>query len=100
MDAQDKTLRTPLLEAIANSHGDVVRYLIQSGACVFSAVSVPPVSHPVPTKLLRDRCVNLTSEADSMCSLYYLCLSTGRPLMTPLISNSFLQVLNEHHQFI
>ncbi|XP_041933228.1 histone-lysine N-methyltransferase EHMT2 isoform X1 [Alosa sapidissima] len=37
VDAQDKTLRTPLLEAIANSHMDVVRYLIQSGACVYHA---------------------------------------------------------------
>ncbi|KAJ8334975.1 hypothetical protein SKAU_G00406140 [Synaphobranchus kaupii] len=35
VDAQDKTLRTPLLEAIVNNHIEVVRYLIQSGACVY-----------------------------------------------------------------
>uniref|UniRef100_A0A8C9TG42 Euchromatic histone-lysine N-methyltransferase 2 n=1 Tax=Scleropages formosus TaxID=113540 RepID=A0A8C9TG42_SCLFO len=33
VDAQDKAQRTPLLEAIVNNHIDVVRYLIQSGAC-------------------------------------------------------------------
>ncbi|XP_058610068.1 histone-lysine N-methyltransferase EHMT2 isoform X3 [Onychostoma macrolepis] len=37
VDAQDKTLRTPLLEAIVNNHVDVVKYLIQSGACVYHA---------------------------------------------------------------
>ncbi|KAG5843052.1 hypothetical protein ANANG_G00184400 [Anguilla anguilla] len=37
VDAQDKTLRTPLLEAIVNNHMEVVRYLIQSGACVYHA---------------------------------------------------------------
>uniref|UniRef100_A0AAY4E7M9 Euchromatic histone-lysine N-methyltransferase 2 n=1 Tax=Denticeps clupeoides TaxID=299321 RepID=A0AAY4E7M9_9TELE len=35
VDAQDKTLRTPLLEAIVNNHIDVVKFLIQSGACVY-----------------------------------------------------------------
>lgn len=35
VDAQDKSLRTPLLEAIVNSHVDIVRYLIQSGASVY-----------------------------------------------------------------
>ncbi|KAJ8267432.1 hypothetical protein COCON_G00126040 [Conger conger] len=35
VDAQDKTLRTPLLEAIVHNHIEVVRYLIQSGACVY-----------------------------------------------------------------
>uniref|UniRef100_A0A8C9RZ28 Euchromatic histone-lysine N-methyltransferase 2 n=1 Tax=Scleropages formosus TaxID=113540 RepID=A0A8C9RZ28_SCLFO len=35
VDAQDKAQRTPLLEAIVNNHIDVVRYLIQSGACVY-----------------------------------------------------------------
>lgn len=40
MDAQDKTLRTPLLEAIVNNHIEVVKYLIQSGACVYHAVSL------------------------------------------------------------
>ncbi|KAG7457548.1 hypothetical protein MATL_G00228510 [Megalops atlanticus] len=35
VDAQDKSLRTPLLEAIVNNHLEVVRYLIQSGACVY-----------------------------------------------------------------
>ncbi|XP_051949418.1 histone-lysine N-methyltransferase EHMT2 isoform X2 [Xyrauchen texanus] len=37
VDAQDKTLRTPLLEAIVNNRIDVVKYLIQSGACVYHA---------------------------------------------------------------
>ncbi|XP_056335769.1 histone-lysine N-methyltransferase EHMT2 isoform X2 [Danio aesculapii] len=37
VDAQDKSLRTPLLEAIVNNHVDVVKYLIQSGACVYHA---------------------------------------------------------------
>ncbi|XP_056597168.1 histone-lysine N-methyltransferase EHMT2 isoform X1 [Triplophysa dalaica] len=37
VDAQDKTLRTPLLEAIVNNHIEVVKYLIQSGACVYHA---------------------------------------------------------------
>uniref|UniRef100_A0A673G3Z4 Histone-lysine N-methyltransferase EHMT2-like n=1 Tax=Sinocyclocheilus rhinocerous TaxID=307959 RepID=A0A673G3Z4_9TELE len=37
VDAQDKTLRTPLLEAIVNNHVEVVKYLIQSGACVYHA---------------------------------------------------------------
>ncbi|XP_077404838.1 histone-lysine N-methyltransferase EHMT2 [Vanacampus margaritifer] len=35
IDAQDKDLRTPLLEAIVNNHVEVVRYLIQNGACVY-----------------------------------------------------------------
>ncbi|KAI1902395.1 hypothetical protein AGOR_G00044320 [Albula goreensis] len=35
VDAQDKTMRTPLLEAIVNNHTEVVRYLIQNGACVY-----------------------------------------------------------------
>ncbi|XP_051520544.1 histone-lysine N-methyltransferase EHMT2-like isoform X3 [Myxocyprinus asiaticus] len=35
VDTQDKMLRTPLLEAIVNNHVDVVKYLIQSGACVY-----------------------------------------------------------------
>uniref|UniRef100_A0AAY4E6X1 Euchromatic histone-lysine N-methyltransferase 2 n=1 Tax=Denticeps clupeoides TaxID=299321 RepID=A0AAY4E6X1_9TELE len=39
VDAQDKTLRTPLLEAIVNNHIDVVKFLIQSGACVYHVVS-------------------------------------------------------------
>uniref|UniRef100_A0A8C2FC56 Euchromatic histone-lysine N-methyltransferase 2 n=1 Tax=Cyprinus carpio TaxID=7962 RepID=A0A8C2FC56_CYPCA len=38
VDAQDKTLRTPLLEAIVNNHVEVVKYLIQRGACVYHAV--------------------------------------------------------------
>uniref|UniRef100_A0A8C1AM07 Euchromatic histone-lysine N-methyltransferase 2 n=1 Tax=Cyprinus carpio carpio TaxID=630221 RepID=A0A8C1AM07_CYPCA len=37
VDAQDKTLRTPLLEAIVNNHVEVVKFLIQSGACVYHA---------------------------------------------------------------
>lgn len=40
MDAQDKDLRTPLLEAIINNHLEVARYLIQNGACVYHVVSV------------------------------------------------------------
>ncbi|XP_061673321.1 histone-lysine N-methyltransferase EHMT2 [Syngnathoides biaculeatus] len=35
IDAQDKDLRTPLLEAILNNHKEVARYLIQNGACVY-----------------------------------------------------------------
>ncbi|TRY82244.1 hypothetical protein DNTS_009361 [Danionella cerebrum] len=37
VDAQDKSLRTPLLEAIVNNQMDVVKFLIQSGACVYHA---------------------------------------------------------------
>uniref|UniRef100_A0A673LXN2 Histone-lysine N-methyltransferase EHMT2-like n=1 Tax=Sinocyclocheilus rhinocerous TaxID=307959 RepID=A0A673LXN2_9TELE len=37
VDAQDKTLRTPLLEAIVNNHVEVVKYLIQTGACIYHA---------------------------------------------------------------
>lgn len=40
MDAQDKDLRTPLVEAIINNHIEVARYLIQNGACVYHVVSV------------------------------------------------------------
>ncbi|XP_049607902.1 histone-lysine N-methyltransferase EHMT2 isoform X1 [Syngnathus scovelli] len=35
IDAQDKDLRTPLLEAIINNHIELTRYLIQNGACVY-----------------------------------------------------------------
>ncbi|XP_029023352.1 histone-lysine N-methyltransferase EHMT2 isoform X2 [Betta splendens] len=35
VDAQDKDLRTPLLEAIINNHIEVARYLIQNSACVY-----------------------------------------------------------------
>lgn len=35
VDAQDKDMRTPLLEAIINNHMEVARYLIQNGACVY-----------------------------------------------------------------
>lgn len=35
IDAQDKEMRTPLLEAIINNHLEVSRYLVQSGACVY-----------------------------------------------------------------
>ncbi|XP_047461655.1 histone-lysine N-methyltransferase EHMT2 isoform X2 [Mugil cephalus] len=35
VDAQDKDMRTPLLEAIINNHIEVARYLIQNGACVY-----------------------------------------------------------------
>ncbi|XP_060771448.1 LOW QUALITY PROTEIN: histone-lysine N-methyltransferase EHMT2 [Neoarius graeffei] len=35
VDAQDKSQRTPLLEAIINNQVEVTRYLIQSGACVY-----------------------------------------------------------------
>ncbi|XP_049329095.1 histone-lysine N-methyltransferase EHMT2-like [Astyanax mexicanus] len=35
LDAQDKTLRTPLLEAIVNNQVEVTRFLMQSGACVY-----------------------------------------------------------------
>ncbi|XP_072304273.1 histone-lysine N-methyltransferase EHMT2 isoform X2 [Eucyclogobius newberryi] len=35
IDAQDKELRTPLLEAIINNHLEVARYLVQNGACVY-----------------------------------------------------------------
>lgn len=35
LDAQDKTLRTPLLEAIVNNQVEVARFLMQSGACVY-----------------------------------------------------------------
>ncbi|KAL0962486.1 hypothetical protein UPYG_G00340650 [Umbra pygmaea] len=35
LDVQDKSMRTPLLEAIVNSHVEVTKYLIQSGACVY-----------------------------------------------------------------
>uniref|UniRef100_A0A669EYA7 Euchromatic histone-lysine N-methyltransferase 2 n=1 Tax=Oreochromis niloticus TaxID=8128 RepID=A0A669EYA7_ORENI len=34
VDAQDKDLRTPLLEAIINNHVEVARYLVQNGADV------------------------------------------------------------------
>lgn len=40
VDAQDKDLRTPLVEAIINNHIEVARYLIQSGACVYHVVGV------------------------------------------------------------
>uniref|UniRef100_A0A7N6BF60 Euchromatic histone-lysine N-methyltransferase 2 n=1 Tax=Anabas testudineus TaxID=64144 RepID=A0A7N6BF60_ANATE len=39
VDAQDKDMRTPLLEAIINNHIEVARYLIQNGACVYHSVS-------------------------------------------------------------
>ncbi|XP_010898486.2 histone-lysine N-methyltransferase EHMT2 isoform X3 [Esox lucius] len=35
LDVQDKSMRTPLLEAIVNNHVDVTKYLVQSGACVY-----------------------------------------------------------------
>nr|XP_043909106.1 histone-lysine N-methyltransferase EHMT2 isoform X1 [Solea senegalensis] len=35
VDAQDKDLRTPLIEAIINNHIEVARYLIQNGASVY-----------------------------------------------------------------
>uniref|UniRef100_A0A8C4EYA4 Euchromatic histone-lysine N-methyltransferase 2 n=1 Tax=Dicentrarchus labrax TaxID=13489 RepID=A0A8C4EYA4_DICLA len=35
VDAQDKDLRTPLLEAIINNHIEVAHYLVQNGACVY-----------------------------------------------------------------
>ncbi|XP_038822304.1 histone-lysine N-methyltransferase EHMT2-like isoform X6 [Salvelinus namaycush] len=35
LDIQDKSMRTPLLEAIVNNHVEVTRYLVQSGACVY-----------------------------------------------------------------
>ncbi|KAL7868764.1 hypothetical protein SRHO_G00101480 [Serrasalmus rhombeus] len=35
LDAQDKSLRTPLLEAIMNNQVEVARFLMQSGACVY-----------------------------------------------------------------
>ncbi|XP_062301954.1 histone-lysine N-methyltransferase EHMT2 isoform X2 [Osmerus eperlanus] len=35
VDAQDKAMRTPLLEAIVNDHVEVARYLVQSGASVY-----------------------------------------------------------------
>lgn len=40
VDAQDKELRTPLLEAIINNHIEVARYLIQNGASVYHVVSL------------------------------------------------------------
>lgn len=40
LDIQDKSMRTPLLEAIVNNHVEVTRYLVQSGACVYHTVSV------------------------------------------------------------
>lgn len=40
VDAKDKDLRTPLLEAIINNHAEVAQYLIQNGACVYHTVSV------------------------------------------------------------
>uniref|UniRef100_A0A674AXL6 Euchromatic histone-lysine N-methyltransferase 2 n=1 Tax=Salmo trutta TaxID=8032 RepID=A0A674AXL6_SALTR len=39
LDVQDKSMRTPLLEAIVNNHVEVTRYLVQSGACVYHTVS-------------------------------------------------------------
>ncbi|XP_062265391.1 histone-lysine N-methyltransferase EHMT2 isoform X1 [Platichthys flesus] len=35
IDAQDKDLRTPLVEAIINNHIEVARYLVQNSACVY-----------------------------------------------------------------
>ncbi|XP_065804383.1 histone-lysine N-methyltransferase EHMT2 isoform X1 [Labrus bergylta] len=35
VDAQDKDLKTPLLEAIINNHIEVAHYLVQNGACVY-----------------------------------------------------------------
>ncbi|XP_024154019.1 histone-lysine N-methyltransferase EHMT2 isoform X2 [Oryzias melastigma] len=35
VDAKDKEMRTPLLEAVINNHVEVARYLVQSGACVY-----------------------------------------------------------------
>ncbi|CAJ1083220.1 histone-lysine N-methyltransferase EHMT2 isoform X1 [Xyrichtys novacula] len=35
VDAKDKDLRTPLLEAIINNHIEVAHYLVQNGACVY-----------------------------------------------------------------
>ncbi|MEQ2189479.1 hypothetical protein GOODEAATRI_025761 [Goodea atripinnis] len=40
VDAKDKDLRTPLLEAVINNHVDVAHYLIQNGACVYHVVSI------------------------------------------------------------
>lgn len=37
IDAKDKDLRTPLLDAIANNHTEVAHYLVQNGACVYHA---------------------------------------------------------------
>ncbi|KAM4630901.1 histone-lysine N-methyltransferase EHMT2 [Polymixia lowei] len=37
VDARDKALRSPLLEAIINNHVEVTRYLVQSGASVYHA---------------------------------------------------------------
>ncbi|XP_004073988.1 histone-lysine N-methyltransferase EHMT2 [Oryzias latipes] len=35
VDAKDKEMRTPLLEAVINNHIEVARYLVQNGACVY-----------------------------------------------------------------
>ncbi|XP_041664558.1 histone-lysine N-methyltransferase EHMT2 isoform X2 [Cheilinus undulatus] len=37
IDAKDKDLRTPLLDAITNNHAEVAHYLVQNGACVYHA---------------------------------------------------------------
>uniref|UniRef100_A0A667X8L8 Euchromatic histone-lysine N-methyltransferase 2 n=2 Tax=Myripristis murdjan TaxID=586833 RepID=A0A667X8L8_9TELE len=37
VDAQDKAMRTPLLEAIINNHVEVARYLVQNSASVYHA---------------------------------------------------------------
>ncbi|KAG8537248.1 hypothetical protein GDO81_024835, partial [Engystomops pustulosus] len=34
-NANDKVLRTPLLEAVVNNHMEVAKYLVQCGACVY-----------------------------------------------------------------
>uniref|UniRef100_A0A8D3DTF0 Histone-lysine N-methyltransferase EHMT2-like n=1 Tax=Scophthalmus maximus TaxID=52904 RepID=A0A8D3DTF0_SCOMX len=40
VDAQDKDLRTPLVEAIINNNIEVARYLVQNGACVYHELNV------------------------------------------------------------
>lgn len=49
MDAQDKDLRTPLLEAIINNHIEVAHYLIQNGASVYHVVSL---GHTGPQRVI------------------------------------------------
>uniref|UniRef100_A0A7N6B4E6 Euchromatic histone-lysine N-methyltransferase 2 n=1 Tax=Anabas testudineus TaxID=64144 RepID=A0A7N6B4E6_ANATE len=45
VDAQDKDMRTPLLEAIINNHIEVARYLIQNGACVYHSDGYTGLHH-------------------------------------------------------
>ncbi|XP_075042642.1 histone-lysine N-methyltransferase EHMT2 isoform X2 [Mixophyes fleayi] len=97
INATDKVLRTPLLEAVVNNHLEVAKYLVQNGACVYHQVTSLTCTTNRSTSsystgpYCKDKSISLQEEDGSTC-LHHAAKSGNLEMLNFLLSTGQVNV--------